>query len=401
MNVNPRAFFVPCSAHSLNLVVNDAAKCCVDTVNFYGLVQQISNFFSGSTRRWGILRHHITTLTVKPLSQTRWESLIDALKPLSVDISEDTSQKRTAGTTTRAEAQALASSITKFPFVVSLVTWYNILFEVNVTSKVLQDKSANLQNAITQLENTKQYLQNLRSDDGFQKMLVDAIEIANELEIEPSFEHNQVRRRRKKKQFDYEAQDESPQDPKELYKVNFYFAVLDVATESINERFNQLHHHCSLFGLLYNIQSVSDMSTEDVLKSCKSLENALQHGVNKDLDGEELCSELHAVARRLPKTSPLQPQEVLSFLVEQKLLESFPNLSVALRIMLTLPVSVASGERSFSKLKLIKTYLRSTMGQDRLVGLSTISIEAEIASALDIKHLVSQFAKQKARKVKF
>ena len=34
---------------------------------------------------------------------------------------------------------------------------------------------------------------------------------------------------------------------------------------------------------------------------------------------------------------------------------------IAYRILLTIPVIVASAERSFSKLKLIKSYLRSTM----------------------------------------
>ena len=246
-----------------------------------------------------------------------------------------------------------------------------------------------------------QYLQNLRSEEGFQKILVDEKELAKDLEIEPTFGNNQVRRRRKKRQFDYEAHDESLQDSKGIYKVNFFFAMLDVVTESIKERFHQLQHHSSVFGLLYvyDIHSVSDMPTQSLLNNCKCLENSMQQGESKDLDGDELCSELQAIARRLPKM--MQPHDVLSFLVQHNLLESFPNLSVALRIMLTLPVSVASGERSFSKLKLIKTYLRSTMEQDRLVGLATISIESEIASTLDIKQLVSQFAKKKAQKVQF
>ena len=44
-------------------------------------------------------------------------------------------------------------------------------------------------------------------------------------------------------------------------------------------------------------------------------------------------------------------------------------------LFLTLPVTVATAERSFSKLKLIKNYLRSTMGQERLSGLAMLSIE--------------------------
>jgi hypothetical protein len=68
-------------------------------------------------------------------------------------------------------------------------------------------------------------------------------------------------------------------------------------------------------------------------------------------------------------------------------------------ILLTIPVTVASGERSFSKLKLIKTYLRSTMAQDRLVGLAMLSIENDIASCLDYSEVVTKFAAIKARKV--
>ncbi|GFU07553.1 hypothetical protein TNCV_2225311 [Trichonephila clavipes] len=50
--------------------------------------------------------------------------------------------------------------------------------------------------------------------------------------------------------------------------------------------------------------------------------------------------------------------------------------------MLTVPVSTAFAEKSFSKLKLIKTYLRSTMSQERLSALSVLSIEAEIAASV-------------------
>ena len=55
----------------------------------------------------------------------------------------------------------------------------------------------------------------------------------------------------------------------------------------------------------------------------------------------------------------------------------FPNLSTALQIFCCLPATVASGERSFSKLKLIKNYLRSCMGQDRLYELAMLNIEAD------------------------
>jgi len=53
---------------------------------------------------------------------------------------------------------------------------------------------------------------------------------------------------------------------------------------------------------------------------------------------------------------------------------------------MAMPVTVAARERNFSKLKLslIKTYFRSTMGQERLTGLAILSIEQGTASLLGL-----------------
>nr|CAH7712964.1 unnamed protein product [Callosobruchus chinensis] len=77
----------------------------------------------------------------------------------------------------------------------------------------------------------------------------------------------------------------------------------------------------------------------------------------------------------------------------------FPNVVVAIKIFLTMPVTVASCERSFSKLKLIKTYLRSTMGQERLSGLAILSVEGDIARLLSYENVIKNFAMRKARKI--
>jgi hypothetical protein len=46
LNINSRAFFVPCAAHSLNLVVNDGAKSSLEITNFFAIIQEIYVFFS-------------------------------------------------------------------------------------------------------------------------------------------------------------------------------------------------------------------------------------------------------------------------------------------------------------------------------------------------------------------
>jgi len=93
--------------------------------------------------------------------------------------------------------------------------------------------------------------------------------------------------------------------------------------------------------------------------------------------------------------------ELLRFLHLNRFQEVFPNVSIVLRIVLTIPVTVASGERSFSKLKLIKSYLRATMKQDRLNGLAMLSIEKDVASELDYSRVINKFSSLKARRVSF
>jgi len=44
LDVNPRALFVPCCAHTLNLAVNDVAKCCFEATAFFDLVQRVYVF---------------------------------------------------------------------------------------------------------------------------------------------------------------------------------------------------------------------------------------------------------------------------------------------------------------------------------------------------------------------
>jgi hypothetical protein len=82
---NPRAFFMPCGCHSLNLVVGDSAVSCTEAVSFFGIIQRILILFSASV---GILKDNVPTVTVKPLCNTRWECRIDCLKPLRYQIAE-------------------------------------------------------------------------------------------------------------------------------------------------------------------------------------------------------------------------------------------------------------------------------------------------------------------------
>lgn len=71
------------------------------------------------------------------------------------------------------------------------------------------------------------------------------------------------------------------------------------------------------------------------------------------------------------------PRQLLNFLVEKDLTQTVPEATKLLQLVLTIPATTASVERSFSVLKRLKTYSRNKTEQGRLSSLAIISIEIE------------------------
>ena len=65
---------------------------------------------------------------------------------------------------------------------------------------------------------------------------------------------------------------------------------------------------------------------------------------------------------------------------------------------MTIPAVVASAERFFSKLKLVKYYLQSAMSPTRLVDLARLNIESSIARQVDFDSVITNFANKNTRK---
>jgi len=59
-------------------------------------------------------------------------------------------------------------------------------------------------------------------------------------------------------------------------------------------------------------------------------------------------------------------RDLINFIIQNDMACNFPDVLTACLIFLTIPVTVASAERSFSKLKLIKNYLSNSMSQNIL-----------------------------------
>ncbi|XP_068214095.1 zinc finger MYM-type protein 1-like [Palaemon carinicauda] len=149
------------------------------------------------------------------------------------------------------------------------------------------------------------------------------------------------------------------------------------------------------FNVLINF---SDLTSSELEEKVKGLCNTLTSGDHSDLNYDELIVEMQS----FPKQWPKQNMTTLDLLfLEKGLKEIYPNMWVALRIAVTTPVTMASAERSFCKLKLIKTYLRSTMSQECLYRLAIVSINREISKQISYDDTIDDFAARKSRSVRF
>ena len=90
-----------------------------------------------------------------------------------------------------------------------------------------------------------------------------------------------------------------------------------------------------------------------------------------------------------------RPKRVLEALSNVSILGTFPSISILLRTFATIPVTTATRERSFSALKYVKSYLRSTMREDRLNGLAQLFINKDLM--LNHDGVIDEFSKENRR----
>lgn len=399
---NEYAIYIPCAGHSLNLVGRSAVDSCLEAVRFFSTIQGLYVFFSASPKRWSILNEYSqqnkSFLQLKRLSDTRWNAHAQATSAVArgyneiiaalYHIAEDGNESGEY----RNEASALINIMEELEFVFMLEFWEKILNEFDKTSKALQNAEITISTTAKLYFALSQYVQNVQQD-------FDDIESQAKGKL-PDIDYKSARKRkikRRKQVNDGNAPDAAENlSPRDKFKMQSFIPMIDALKRNLEERALIYKNVSNMFSFLTNL----DASEKEIQKDLLFLKQEFPKDVQHDFSSE--IKHFHMYAKQVYQEKKyLSHEQLYQLIFQDKIQTAYPNVEAILRLFLSLMATNCSGERSFSKLKRIKSYLRTTMTQERLVDLTLMSIENDKLRAISFNEIIEQFAAIKSRKQNF
>ena len=371
----PKAVYIHCAAHSLNLCV--VAACNIQMVkNMMGTMVELCLFFSNSPKRQLELEKHINSIegaTAKKLvslCKTRWVACIDALDvffdlyPAIIKTLEVISEGSTSGWNAEScrSAENLMTCTTKFQFIISFIVTKKCLAYIKGLTTSLQKRAKDICQAYSEVSSIVSALSEVREtiDAKHKEWFDTAIAFGQKVNAPPS----QLPRRCSRQT----ARSNTPGETPEIYyKRTITIPFLDQLISHLNSRFSDIQQK-AIMGMkivpsVLMDNSLSASSTQDLVEYYKE---DLPSPSSLDVELHLWKCKWRSFSQPLPDT----PVEALAFASRSM----FPNIHQLLRLVCNIPVTSCECERSVSVLRLLKTYLRSSMGQERLSGLALMHV---------------------------
>ena len=392
---NPFATFINCDNHSLNLAGKDALSIHPMTTTFFAQVENVYNFFALSTARWQALEK--AGIHLQRATDTRWSSQANAVAALQAGLNEvlgvleGMESDSAIHSEVRSQARTVLQGILKFEFLVCLTFWNQLLGKIDLAQKKLQTKGISIVAAQEHLAAVENFICSNR-DDLVNSALSDGVELCETWGI-PLNTH----RVRRLKRLDRDESSDSPLTAQEELR-RLLLESLDVLRGKLVDRNRRLSELVEQLGPFCQPAVLFSATNEALGELVDRFMTRFPADVDSVVLRHELVS-LVPLMRNHPKP-PRTGEELLQYLANFDE-DVCPNLRSAIRVLLTLGASIAGCERSFSKLKLIPNYLRTTMTQERLDSLALLSIEKKMTKALSYEDTVSDFVNANVRRTKF
>lgn len=371
------AYFVHCYAHQLNLILKNACHSSKEIRIFFSSLSAFSSFFSASPKRADILKT-FTDNSLPRTVETRWnfhsrilKTVYENKKELHSCFSHITDDDSWDGSTVL-EAEGLKGYLEGFSFLFFLSFFYKVFNHVEILYNTLQSRSSHAVKVEHALEHFQATISTLREE---------CEEIWSSIETDLT-ESNRPKPKRFK-------QDKT--------------TLIAVAKEACDNILVHIKDRFSSFELIHAL-SIVDPSRLRLKEACNKAE-----AVNiicryyPFFKREQVLSELEVLYSNKAFESLSTVLELRQFLQQSDLADCLPALSDIVQLILTIPVTSAESERSFSTLKRIKTYLRNTIGQERLNALTVLSVHKELfVKKTDFnQRVIDRFATLKTRRAQF
>ena len=396
-DIQPNAYVTHCFAHSLSLSVKDVTESCKVLSDTMSTAREIVILIKYSPKRETMLREikdnlegdEEATSGLTTLSTTRWtvratcfQRILENYTALLAEWNECLKGK--LQTEMRGRIIGCQSQMASFDFFFGLNLGILLYRHTDNLSKTLQAKKMSAVSAYNVALLTRKVIANLRTDESFILFYKKVIKHAQDLEqiSDPKL------KRKRRVPASLEIGKSNPhfhETPEDNYR-HIYFEAIDIVVASIEDRFEQpgFHANANIEALL--LKTLTGNTVEDDM-------NKLSSDFSSDFDSFLLQSQLPLFKILLGDDTFNSFDDILD---KVKVLpkEQFSMISEVMKIiklLLVNPATTASGERSFSAARRLKTWLRSTMNQERFNSVAILHTHKHLTEYIDLISICNQF----------
>ncbi|CAN6315813.1 unnamed protein product [Urochloa humidicola] len=341
-----------------------------------GLNQESSLARPGDTR-WG--SHLKTLLRILVM----WEAILEVLEIVKQDSVKPTCNGGAFG---------LIGKMESFDFVFIMHLMIELLSITDNLSRALQRKDQDIVEAMHLIMGVKERLQDMR-DNGWEPLLKrvklfcdkNQIKVPN-MDKEVNARGISARRRQKVTNMHF-------------YHVEIFLAAIDAILTEMNHRFSEASSE--LLVCMAALNPRNSFSSFDVDKLVRLAEiYAEDFDIGHILVLPSQLREFHDRVRRNSEfLGCTELSKVAEIMVKTGMNTSYPLVYRLIELTLILPVATDSVERVFSAMALIKTDLRSKMGDEWLNDLMICYVEKEIFRRISDEKIIQRFEEMKKRRM--
>ena len=386
-----RAIYTHCYGHALNLAACDTMKKIKLLKEAPEITHEVTKLVKYSPRRQEIF-HQVKQKMISSndgpgisvLCPTRWtvraESLCSIMKFFyALQCTWEEAAEIVKDSETKARIKGVAVQMNSFNYIFGNLLGEMLLKHADNLSRTQQKKSLSAAEGQTIAGMTVDTLKSLQNDASF-----DGEKLNRKVSELGVSEPQLPRQKRRPARYDNGlSRGEFHDNPKSFYK-QIYFEAFDLIISCITDRFSQPG-----YAIYKSLESL-------LIKACKQEEfkadfcEFYQDDFNRDL----LCTQLVTLGVHFQQvnssSSDLSIFDVKSYFLSLSSgqISLLSDVKCLLQLILVMPASNASSERSFSALRRVKTYLRTTMNQECL---NYLNIHKERTDALDLKLVLNEF----------